>query len=351
MFNKLIQRLFSAFSQNRRQPDYEAFVKLRAKEQDLQHSALSAVSSSTAKPSLEFVDKTQKLDLLFYNYLFGESVDSQKQDPLSDFVCSKVQMQLKDPANVLENLPVLPASVTQVLTLLNKDDFNLDNLLKIVEREPAMAGALIQQANSAQYRQANQQVMNLKQAFMTLGATGVRETILKQFFKQLTPADNLYYKFFGQKIWNHTHSVADICQKLAESQVSPPQNGSAYFVGLFHALGKMIIFQFMVEAFHFVSPDSQPSSEAFKQLIQTYHKQLTLQVAEYWNLPQSVLAALKYEVNADEGDLKLCLAEAINLSKLISLYKARVIDEDEYYNYCRYFRLSDDALDIAEDSI
>ncbi len=351
MFRKLVQALFSGFNKNKPAPDYEAFIKLRQQAQTDREASLNAVSSDaremTYSPST-ISDKNIALDKLFYDYLFGESLDLGQTDMLTEFVCNKVEALLNRPEHILRNLPALPASVSQVLSLLNDDNFDTNQLLKVIEKEPAMAGVIIQQSNTARYRKTDQEITQLRQAFVTLGSSGVREMVLNQFIKQLSPSENLYYKFFGQKIWNHSYQVANFSQQLAEAQVLPPQNGSAYFVGLFHALGKMVIFQLMVEAFKYVSPDSKPNTSSFKQLVQSHQQQLTIQIANYWQLPKSVISGLDYHTNITEGELNQCLSEATKLSKLNLLYQAGMLDEKEYYDYCRFFRFSDDALDLAE---
>jgi hypothetical protein len=167
MFTKLIKTVFPSLISNDFIPDYESFERSR----ENPNSAIEVFE--------EYTDIIVPNAGPYWDYLFGTVGNNQKVDPLSQFVANKISMLISEPHELMTELPVMPNSVVLVMTKLQKDDFDLDKLLSIVETEPAIATELLSLANSSRYRRSEKDITDLKQAFMTLGAKGIKEAILE----------------------------------------------------------------------------------------------------------------------------------------------------------------------------
>ena len=325
MFKSLVKSVFSSSTNKGFTPDYESFERTRPKAQDAQDLELKNQAQAPAIPKAG----------PFYDFLFGDSNQAHKQDPLSIFVSSKINEVILNPELLLQDLPVMPASVAKVISLLESDAFDLPDLLKVIEQEPVVAADVIKLANSVKYKRGDRQITDLHKAFMCMGAEGLKNGVLQSYVKKFSASSNLYFKQFGEKIWNHSFNSAQYSQQLAEHYLSREEANTVYLVGLLRNIGAMIIFQLMLEAFKHVDPDARPDSANFKWLMADQSLNLTIAVAKHWQLPNVIIEMLAAQ-GKDNRDLvpgALSVYEADIISQAKSLFDGRRIRADIYQKY------------------
>ncbi|SFC99983.1 HDOD domain-containing protein [Pseudoalteromonas denitrificans] len=314
MFESILNAVLPSFSKSDKHADLDYFERTRTGTSHSFNENLEqkvALSKSVKKEVMPL--NTHDTD--FHNYLFGESQLQNIQDPFSDFVSKKIELLLLSPSMLLNELPVMPSSVNTLMSELKNDDFDINKLLEVIEQEPSMAADVIKTANSAIYKRSENQVTNLKTAFMNMGAKGLMEAVLLSYIKKITPSTNVYFKQFGGKIWQHSLQTALYSKALIKSNPDSVDEATAYFVGLILNLGKMVIFQVMVEAFSFVDPDVPPNSQSFKNLISLYATELTFTIAKFWQMPTEILDVIEEQTS---GNTRNCvLAKAIYDANII----------------------------------
>ncbi len=132
----------------------------------------------------------------FLDYLFGESRLRTESDPFSDFVACQVERLIRSPKALLNELPVMPASVTTLMGELQSDEFDVDALLKVIEREPSMAD-VIKLAERAYYKRSEKQVTDLKTAFLNVRCSPkLVGGVVNSYMKNFTPGNNIYWRHF-----------------------------------------------------------------------------------------------------------------------------------------------------------
>ena len=267
----------------------------------------------------------------------------------SDFVACQIERLIRSPKALLNELPVMPASLTTLMAELQSDEFDIDALLRVIEREPSMAADVIKLANSAFYKRGEKQVTDLKTAFLNMGSQGLVEGVVNSYMKNFTPGNNIYWRHFGEKIWNHSVQTASFSKELMKDSSFQEDQAAAYFVGLIRNLGKMIIFQMMVEAFKHVDPSVPPNSLALKRLMNSYSIRLTYTIAKFWELPESVLTALGYQESSryECTPLGQAVFEANYLSELKYLLEEQVIEAEQFKTRCKETLLSPAAFKVA----
>ncbi|MEZ9546299.1 MULTISPECIES: HDOD domain-containing protein [Vibrio] len=351
MFKRVLQALFSPFVDSKNKPSAEP-----VQQEQQQTVATDSVPSSifvppsSAQPSSLIVDKTLSLhDGEFLDYLFGESRLRTESDPFSDFVACQIERLIRSPKALLNELPVMPASVTTLMAELQSDEFDIDALLRVIEREPSMAADVIKLANSAFYKRGEKQVTDLKTAFLNMGSQGLVEGVVNSYMKNFTPGNNIYWRHFGEKIWYHSVQTASFSKELMKDSSSQEDQAAAYFVGLIRNLGKMIIFQMMVEAFKHVDPSVPPNSLALKRLMNSYSIRLTYTIAKFWELPESVLTAIGYQESSryECTPLGQAVFEANYLSELKYLLEEQAIEAEQFKTRCKETLLSPAAFKVA----
>lgn len=324
MFIRLIKKLFPSLS-DKTEANVFYFEETRK-------AALEAEENADDKPfandPIMMMTDEQKHMLAFYDVLFGQSSNNQQPDELSEYVASKLEDVIAKPAALLKSLPILPASLTQVLEAINGDDFDVDALVDLIEHEPAIAAKVIELANSSFYKRGSKAITDLKSAFMGLGRDGLVEGVINGFVSKMTPQAKVYFRQYGDKIWHHSFCTGVISKKLISASAEKEHAAQGYLIGLIANLGDMIIYQLMTDAFAVVHPDSQPDSWAFKNLMVTHSKRLTCLMAKYWNFPEDIIKALLVQTKLTKSAM---LAKGFKQYPIASyVFEANLLSELEF---------------------
>lgn len=323
MFKSLVKLIFPSSTQSD-QPNYYYFEELQKSAAEAEETKVAPVKRNTTLPPKTF---EQQHEHEFYDFLFGQSPSTVEHDELSLFIETKISELIQNPQDILKSLPVLPLSLTKIIDNLNADEFNTDSIISLINKEPIIAAKVVELANSPYYKRGDKEVVEIKSAFMTLGANGLMEGVINGFISNLLPKNQIYFQNYGNRIWQHSLSTGVIAKTLIKQSDLKQDASQAYLIGLICNLGDMIIFQLMMEAFSVVHPDSQPNSYAFKQVMQRHSKRITYHIAKYWQFPTSLLDALvvqtkitstpKLEQIFDKRPMACFIYEANIISELV----------------------------------
>lgn len=360
MFKKLISKIFKKKAANSTNLYYfEDLKKSEAPKEkvspDIQHNIQHNIQQSnsadnhTNNQPLRYFSFEEEYHQAFYDYLFGmpNSFTSSHNDELSEFISDKVESLLQNPKLILDALPILPMSLTKIIEQLNNDDFDADELISLIQQEPAIAAKVLELANSTYYNRNGKEVIDLKSAFMVLGAQGLSEGVINGFVNKLVPQSSIYFRQYGQKIWQHSLSTGINAKTLVAKSNIKNDAAQAYFIGLISNLGDVIIYQLMIDAFDVVHPDCQPNSTLFKSVMAKNSKKLTYFIAKHWNFPSSILEVLALQTKVKRAALlpalhqKLPIACYVYEAKLISELQLRMTKET----------LADDYIDEIKTSL
>ena len=338
MFEKLISRLFN---RNAKAPKQEAPIANQTAPENVKSNVQTQIAKDVSQSDENIPDvplpsrsitvsvaSLNPLEFLFYDYLLGPSQTSTTLNPLEQYILTRVNQALKDPQSVLTHFPVLPQSVMSLTSLLNDPNFNLQEFIRVVEQEPSIATELMKKANSPAYKRGEKEITDLQKAFMLMGANDIKEFVLNRFVKQLCHQKPVYFKKFGEKVWLHSHEVASFAKTLATKR---KQNADAAFIiGLMHDLGKIVIFQFMVEAFQKMHPDFKQDSLVFKKFLSQRSMLLSVELMKVWDMPALIIDTVKEQTKtisslAELEPLAATLFEANLLSEINLSFQENLI--------------------------
>ena len=312
MFKRVIANLLSGIDSSAPEPNYFAFEDSRAltkeeegadmlltQQKEAQNQNTQVKANAVLQADIQS-DHQQK----FYSFLFGEVTKQTLTDPLTEQVYEGLDGLFVEPSPILNALPVLPHSVTTLMREMNNPDFNVDTLIDIINHEPSMAANVIKLANSAGLRRGDKAVTDLKSAFMVMGSQGLMNGVVSSYLKNFVPAATVYYRKFGENIWQHCLTTAEYAQHLSTQYQAKLDANSAYFIGLICNLGEMVIFQVLLEAFEHVDPEHAPNTLAFQLMLIKHAKKLSYDIAVYWQLPEVIVRALYMQLNYSKRSAK-----------------------------------------------
>ncbi len=140
--------------------------------------------------------------------------------------------------NENENLPPLPDILFKLNDLISRDDIHFQDVSKLIEIEPVIAGRVMKWANSALYGGGRQEIKTLNLAVGRLGLNLVQDLVYSFLIPRLfVNAKILNHRWF----WKHSLAVAVFSKALANlMRLSTEEVGYAYIAGLIHDIGILI---------------------------------------------------------------------------------------------------------------
>lgn len=352
MFSALAKKVFN------RQNKMEFYSSILAKDKGLFSEPNTQPEPIVTKPTQQELSPEQAIREGYYDFLFGQLDANRESDDLSLYISEQVKVLLLKPEQLLATLPVLPTSLTQVLPYLKNKDFDTTELVKLLSQEPVVAAKVIELANSSYYNRSQKDVADLKSAFLMLGVQGLSEGVINGFIHRLIPQSNLYFRFYGKRIWESSLTTGEITKSLLSYSDNKHLIAEGYLLGLISNLGDIIIYQLLTDVFNFVHPDCQPNSVLFRETLAQNAKRFTCILARHWNFPQQLTNCLALQTQLESSKqskanlakypLACYLYEARLLTKLKMQLHYGLIDSDAFLAKTKRLSLSVQAASVID---
>jgi len=348
MFKKMFKRLLN--NNSAAPANLNFFEDSRRGERKIEQPSSSitrarpVVASAITPPT--FTDQYQ---VQFYHFLFGKGQTHQPQlsDELSLEVAEQIDKLLDSPELIFESLPVLPLSLVKIMAQSASKQFDIENIITLIEQEPAIAAKVLEIANSPIYNKGAKEVVAIRSAFMRIGIAGLSEGVINGFLSKLVPQQNIYFQLYGKRIWQHSLCIGSYAQALIATTPSAQHAEQGYLLGLISRLGDVIIYQLLLDAFAVVHPDCCPDSVWFKDIMCKNSRRLTYRIAKHWHFPQSMIDVLASQENIQSADQ--CQAVVAKNPLALYIYEARIISELKMQYDGNY--LKDEPLRAAKNTL
>jgi HD-like signal output (HDOD) protein len=219
-----------------------------------------------------------------------------------------------------KELVTLPAVATSVLRLLENDNSDLKDIVRIVQTDPSLSIKILKISNSPLYA-TKREITSIQQAIMLIGFNKLINVVLgvsifSKFWLSTKPgAEELMNKF-----WWHSCSVGTIAKFIA-FKMKKSFNENEFIGGLLHKIGKLVMIQYDIdkyqEVIRLVSEENISDIEAEEKVFGANHVQVGAQLSKIWKLPDEVSTIItNYTIPAQAGN-QLELVSVVNLSSII----------------------------------
>lgn len=185
----------------------------------------------------------------------------------------------------ISDLPTIPAIVSKVVSLLDNQEANPDEIADLILSDQVLTARIIRVVNSPLYR-TNNPISSVKRALLFIGFKSLREMILTSYF-----VDGFKQKeqpFDMKMFWMHSFSVGAISRYIAR-HVQYPDVEKAYLVGILHDIGKVFLGHYCRDEYgtmlDSIRNTSYTTYEAEYEFFGTTHCEVGLCLAQRWNFP------------------------------------------------------------------
>jgi putative nucleotidyltransferase with HDIG domain len=191
-------------------------------------------------------------------------------------------------AQRLDELPFLPAVVTEILSLDAEADDYLDRLVRLAERDPPFAVRILQCANSA-YSAPSTPIVSLEKAALRLGTQQCAGLVLALAVVKVFVPKTTAQRF----LWIHALQTALFARRFAQDVPALRHVcDQAYVCGLLHDIGRFVQFEgacadlSLVDDTHWTAPAELVGVE--RSTLGYDHTLLGWHACKKWSLPETI---------------------------------------------------------------
>ena len=216
------------------------------------------------------------------------------------------RVDLKASIRNLDSLPAMPLVAQKILKLPLDTLEGEKQLLRLIEQDPLISARIIGLANSPLFGAANK-VTSIPDASMMLGMNRVKSVSVGiAVMSTLTrhPAGHMNV----QHLWLHSLGIALAMCSLARAMPirSRPSDDEVFFAGLLHDIGFMVLNYIdpvrsdVLQTRLAATPD-RTVQEVETEVIGIGHGELGAELARHWDLPDTIVAVLRYHHTPDHA--------------------------------------------------
>jgi putative nucleotidyltransferase with HDIG domain len=165
----------------------------------------------------------------------------------------------------------------------------MEEIQKLVQGEPFIAGKVLSLVNSAFYA-GRQRVGSLKQALVFLGLKTLRDVIFSVSLHQKVFKAKRYAEIM-EETWAHSIATATASGLIAEHL--KVEKESAFLCGLLHDIGRSVLLHSIVEIEDTTLKGRPIGQDSVVILLDDFHELIGGYVAVKWKLPPSMIESIK----------------------------------------------------------
>jgi len=285
---------------------------------------------------------SKDLETAFYDLVFGEDNDETIElSAIEQQVCGQLQIILDTPKTLSSYIPALPRSMHQLMGVLQEENTDFDSLAKVVSQDIKLTIEVIRVANNPLYRRTEHKLESLTQAIQIIGLDNVGLIATSVMMKNVLQVKPIYFKWFGELIWNHSLQCATACQYLSGNS----STFDAYLIGLMHDAGKIVIFKCLVDILSKTKTNELPNSKWFKRAMTEDSKWLSVMLAQEWKLSDDIITALEQQETSPTSDLGKILYLSNISSELELLIHDKKMDRGDSEDILKEYGLPENTIE------
>lgn len=230
----------------------------------------------------------------------------------------------------VDELPVLPGVLTEVLSLRPDDDDYFERLTELAERDPLFAARVITLANTARFA-GRDPCVSVRTAVTRLGSRTVADTLVAlAVMRVFVPrTDDI------KQLWRHALEVANTATQIAAAIKLPYDKDLVYLTGLLHDVGRFVMLDLdpeglgVIDESGFKNPEDLAVAET--RICGMDHAHLGGRAANLWGLPKvigRVISLHHQPIRRVERDLKQ-LVMVIRMADDLSIWRHRAGDHPD----------------------
>lgn len=188
------------------------------------------------------------------------------------------------------NLPVFSDIAIKVRKMVSADDYNVQDVEKLIRSDQSLASEVLRVANSPFYAGLSH-VATVRDATVRLGAKQLADLVMLAAERNRYSAKNKDIHALMVKLWRHSVGVALAAQWLTKKLGYADKTSEAFLGGLIHDIGKLAA----LRAVDFIKTKEQINfpEELVSEIVDSVHTLQGYKLAQKWRLPESYCVVVR----------------------------------------------------------
>jgi putative nucleotidyltransferase with HDIG domain len=197
----------------------------------------------------------------------------------------------------LADLPPLPAVVTRIMQTINDPATSSEELSRLISLDPGLCSKIMRIVNSAYYG-FPKRISTITHAVVILGFNTVRNLVLGVSAFGMLPQKGMSSGLDRTHFWDHSVATAVAASVLAKKRKPKTRSviEEAFVAGLLHDIGKLFLDSYFPVQYAvclaFSAREKIHVLEAERRVLDVSHTMVGKRIAEQWNFPPLLTAAL-----------------------------------------------------------
>jgi HD-like signal output (HDOD) protein len=207
------------------------------------------------------------------------------------------------------DLPSFPEVAVRVRRVLADPKSSVEQVVRVVGSEPALAARLLRIANSASMNRSGKQIADLRTAVSRIGYNMVRSASISFAMAQIRNSNKLAgLERHLEALWKSSTLVAAFAFVLARAstRVNPDE---ALLAGMMHGIGKLYVL---------TRASSHPAlftdRRTLEDILHEWHPAIGKAILESWDFPEALAQAV-----GDQHDLARSDSDKADLSDVLAV--------------------------------
>jgi HD-like signal output (HDOD) protein len=185
------------------------------------------------------------------------------------------------------DLPSFPEVAARARKALANEFVEIEDVVRIISAEPALAARLLQLANSAALNSSGRRIADLRQALSRIGFNMARSATIAFAMSQLRRAEA--YKGLEQpldELWQSSAHIAAVSHVVAK-RFTRVNSDTALLAGLLGGIGKLYL---LTRAARF--PVVLADASTYQRIVAELHGRVSQAILRNWEIAEEVVEAV-----------------------------------------------------------
>ena len=236
----------------------------------------------------------------------------------------------------IKSLPPGPRILPELLALLEQDDVEAGEVVRLIKFDPALTAKALQRCNSAQFG-SKQAVHNLEEAVVRIGFGEIYRIVACVVGERTLGGSQQGYGIAQGELWKHC-AVAAVAARLVAHETGEEES-MVFTAGLLHDIGKLVLGTTLVGAYEALVKETESSGrslqEAEKQILGVEHAEIGGRLLARWNFPENLVRAVWHHHDPVKAQPVQRLAACVHLGNLLAHYLGHGYGHQAYATRCR----------------
>lgn len=207
----------------------------------------------------------------------------------------EIQRSISDLLSSLKNIPSLPHVLLQLIRVCNEENNGLNDLSRIIEKDPGLTGRVLKVVNSAYYSPSNR-LKTVNAAVRFLGSNAIRNIAICSSVHTVLHGVHTKSAFNIKQFWWHSLRCA-ILAKLMAKKTRYRDPDEAFLSGMLHDIGKIVLWINFPEPYARILSMHQENPQSIlaeEMRMAASHAEIGAGLLKKWNFPSFVVDAVLY---------------------------------------------------------